>query len=77
MTHVQTEAAADRYKDAGVTEYEILVAEDERLCNECGAMHGKRFPITEKQPGINAPPFHPNCRCTIIPVLPDIADSDE
>lgn len=65
LANLQTQAAKQRYADYGLTEVEILVDPDERTCEVCGKLHGKRYPI-----GANVPiPSHPNCRCSIIPVV--------
>lgn len=46
-----------------VMEWEWLTARSERTCPVCLAMDGKRFQLSK--------PFgtHPNCRCTMIPVI--------
>lgn len=61
--HYLNDATLRRYKDAGVEYVQIWAAEDERTCDECSKYHGKIYPI-DKCPHV---PFHPNCRCTIIP----------
>ncbi len=68
-SYVQNQTAAKSYEDAGCTEYEILTASDRRTCRRCAAQNGRRYLFTEIQAGENAPPFHPNCRCTILPVV--------
>lgn len=68
-SYVQNQTAAKSYEDAGCTEYEILTASDRRTCSRCAAQNGRRYLFTEMQVGENAPPFHPNCRCTILPVV--------
>ena len=68
-SYVQNQTAAKSYEDAGCTEYEILTASDRRTCRRCAAQNGRRYSFTAMQPGENAPPFHPNCRCTILPVV--------
>lgn len=68
-SYVQNQTAAQSYRDAGCTDYEILTASDRRTCRRCAAQNGKRYPFTAMQVGENAPPFHPNCRCTILPVV--------
>ena len=68
-SYVQNQTAAKSYEDAGCTEYEILTASDRRTCSRCAAQNGRRYLFTEMQAGENAPPFHPNCRCTILPVV--------
>lgn len=72
MSHIQTQAAKQRYQDYGLTEYEILGNDDDSCGNhsvDCHAMHGKKFKYVEMVTGKNAPPFHPNCKCCIIPVV--------
>ena len=68
-SYVQNQTAAKSYEDAGCTEYEVLTAQDRRTCQYCAKQNGKRYLFTEMQVGENAPPFHPNCRCTILPVV--------
>lgn len=72
-SYVQNQTAAKSYEDAGCTEYEILTASDRRTCSRCTAQNGRRYLFTEMQAGENAPPFHPNCRCTILPVVGETA----
>lgn len=47
--------------------YEILVAQDERTCDICRPLDGKRFGMKSNF----RPPFHPSCRCSVIPWLKD------
>ncbi len=63
--HYLNESAFRAYKDGGCEEVELYAAEDERTCEICGARHGKRYKIN-KRPIL---PFHPNCRCTYLPVI--------
>lgn len=78
LANIQIEASAKRYKDAGLDKYEIL-GREEGSCKpskkskgvDCHEMHGKTFLYSEMKKGVNAPPFHPNCRCDIIPVIDD------
>ena len=72
-SYVQNQTAAKSYEDAGCTEYEILTASDRRTCRRCAGQNGRRYFFTEMQAGENAPPFHPNCRCTILPVVGETA----
>lgn len=74
---VQTEASffaeqakLDIYEELEVEEYEFASSLTERTCSECGALDGKHWKITEKEPGVNFPPIHPNCTiCTTIPYI--------
>lgn len=68
-THIQTQAAYNRYLASGIKQYEVLAGDDEKMCPDCGKMNGKKFKITEMVVGVNAPPFHASCRCTISPVI--------
>lgn len=67
MSHIQNQAAQQRYKDYGVQEFEVWADKDERLCDECGKLHQKRYPMGSHVPV----PVHPRCRCSIIPVVED------
>lgn len=68
LNHIQTKSAIDRYKEAGFEKYEILATKDSRTSKICREQDGTQYLITEYNPGVTAPPFHPNCRTTIIPV---------
>lgn len=47
--------------------YEILTAKDERVCPICGPLDGTVYDFSDKN--AKRPPFHPRCRCTVIPAL--------
>lgn len=63
--HIQTEAARHRYKDAGIEQMEVYVDEDERTCPICAKHEGEKVNVNEQMPV----PFHPNCRCCMLPVI--------
>ena len=65
MSHIQNTAARERYKDYGLKEFEVWADKDERRCDVCGKLHGKKYPVGTASPV----PVHPNCRCSIIPVV--------
>lgn len=65
IAHIQTQAAKQRYKDYGLDEMQVWADPDERTCPVCGKLHKKIYSVNE-QPPI---PAHPNCRCTMIPVI--------
>ena len=71
MAHVETQAALDRYKSSGVEKVRIVVDPDEKTCKECSKWDDKIINITDIHTGTNIPPFHPNCRCAIAPVVKD------
>lgn len=61
------QGAEVRYAQAGIEKLEWLAAlDDGRRCDECAAMDGKVFSIKS---GHVRPPLHPQCRCTVIPVI--------
>lgn len=64
-----TFAAMDRYQDFGITQTRWLVFDPCDICAKNAgqiADMGTPFPSNDLRP-----PAHPNCRCTIAPVLPD------
>lgn len=65
VAHIQSEAAKKRYKDYGVEYVEVLVDEDERTCELCKELVGKKFHIDETPPL----PVHPNERCCLVPII--------
>lgn len=64
-------AQKDSYGELDVEEYEVVESLDGRTCELCGELDGKHFPVTDMQPGVNAPPFHPRCRGTTCPYFDD------
>ncbi len=60
------EGALTRYQGDGVQKTEFYAALDERTCDECMALHGEIYPVTEAHGLI---PVHPQCRCTFLPVI--------
>lgn len=68
LSYVQTKSTLDVYKQAGVEYYEILSDQAE---DECADSNGEKIRIDEAEVGENLPPFHPNCRCTILAVIPE------
>lgn len=57
------------FKELGITKYQFYTKEDERRCEQCGAMHGLIFPISAYEVGVTASPIHPRCRCWEIPIM--------
>ncbi len=49
------------YREMGIAEYTFLGGG----CEDCLALNGRAFPVDEAEPGLNLPPIHPNCKCTI------------
>lgn len=75
---VMTESAAfasraqeDCFKELDVEEYEIVATLDSHTSEICQDMDGKVFKMSEREIGLNAPPFHVNCRTTTVPYFND------
>lgn len=64
----------DTYKRAGVQKYQILATLDSRTSDICQEMDGYIGELSKAVPGVNYPPFHPNCRTTTIPYFDDEED---
>ena len=62
---VYSVAQKANYEANGVKEYEIMT--ELKACKICQPFNGKIFKVSELVPALNAPPFHPNCRCTTVP----------
>ncbi|MGT2926872.1 minor capsid protein [Streptococcus cuniculipharyngis] len=75
-TAIVNRAAIQRYKDAGLTYYRDSVHLDERttaICREV-ARKNELKRIDEMVIGVNAAPYHYNCRTAVIP---EVDESDE
>ena len=68
-TAVGSIARKAAFKELGITKYQYFAREDERTCEQCGALHGLIFPISAYEVGNTASPIHSNCRCWEVPVM--------
>ena len=55
------------YQAAEIDRYIFLATLDMRTSEICRSLDGKRFLVSEAQPGTNYPPMHPWCRSTTMP----------
>ncbi|MCI9226965.1 MAG: minor capsid protein [Dorea sp.] len=62
LARVQTEAQKRSFERNGYDRYEFIALET--ACKVCKAINGKHFKVKDMMPGENAPPMHPNCRCS-------------
>ena len=62
LARVQIDAQKRSYVEGGYEEYEIIC--DFQACHICKPYDGKHYPVDKMEIGENAPPFHPNCRCS-------------
>ena len=63
MARVQTEAQKQSFERNGFEEYTFLALGT--ACPICRALDGKHFKVSKMMSGTNAPPMHPNCRCSV------------
>jgi hypothetical protein len=67
LSRATAAATLDTYLRSGVSTKQVLVAPDERVCKACWAAEDEGA-IPLSQPflsGVDAPPFHPSCRCAL------------
>ncbi len=67
-SHFAVEGVRKSLKDVGIKQTQSWSAEDERVCSICGGRHGKEIKDDWH------PPYHGRCRCTEIPMVPEISD---
>ena len=63
LARVQIEAQMQSFERNGYEEYEFI-ALGNSACEKCRKLDGKHFKVKAMMPGENAPPMHPNCRCS-------------
>ena len=63
LARVQTEAQRQSFLANGFEMYTFHV--NHGCCAACSDLDGKHFKIKDMMPGENAPPMHPNCRCSV------------
>lgn len=64
LARVQTEAQKKSLEANGYDEYEFIGGQAD-ACDICSSLNGKHWPVEKMAPGTNAPPMHPNCRCSV------------
>jgi SPP1 gp7 family putative phage head morphogenesis protein len=52
-------------RQRGYQYYRIVAENDSRLCSVCQEQDGNVYAVSAASAGVNLPPFHPNCRCTV------------
>ena len=70
-TRIQAKLVA--IKLTGRAKYTYICEQSKTTCSQCQALAGQHFFTSDAQDGVNLPPIHPNCRCTIqgYPALPE------
>lgn len=64
--YIAQKATFDGYKATGVEQYQILATLDLHTSKLCRSLDLKIFNLSDKEIGVTAPPFHPNCRTTTV-----------
>ncbi len=63
LARVQTAAQHQSFETNGFEEYTFHT--NTGCCDICAKLDGKHFKVKDMQPGLNAAPMHPNCRCSV------------
>jgi phage putative head morphogenesis protein, SPP1 gp7 family len=64
LARVQTETQKRSYIENGYDKYEWISTEDSKVCDACARIDGQIFDVKDMQVGVNAPPIHPQDRCS-------------
>lgn len=62
LARVQTASQKRSFEKNGFEEYEFIA--NGTACEKCAGLDGQHFKVEKMMPGTNAPPMHPNCRCS-------------
>ena len=65
LARVQIESQKKSYEKNGFEMYTFIT--NTGCCDKCDTIAGKHFYVKDMIPGENAPPMHPNCRCSTAP----------
>lgn len=68
-TYFNAAASYESYKELGVDMVEIIETLDSHTCEICQPLDGTVIPLSQYEPGVTVPPFHPNCRGTTAPAI--------
>ncbi len=63
LARVQTQSQQNAYEQCGYDEYQFITI-GVGACDICRPMDGRTFKVRDMLVGENAPPLHPNCRCS-------------
>lgn len=64
--HLANQMEMKSYEECDIDWYLYVATLDLRTSFKCRELDGKRFKVSEQQPGKNCPPMHPWCRSTTI-----------
>ena len=56
--------------------YEIIPSGNSNMCDRCAEMAGQVFHARDYEEGVTAPPFHPNCGCSVREFLGEVPEGE-
>ena len=74
--YIAQKATFDGYKATGVEQYQIVATLDLHTSKLCRSLDLKIFNLSDKEIGVTAPPFHPNCRTTTVAYFDEMMFGD-
>ena len=69
-SRIYTEVQRNSYNSTGYKSY-VFLNLGPHPCDVCKTMDGEVYKVKDMQPGENAPPMHPLCRCDTAPAMTD------
>ncbi|WP_245796929.1 minor capsid protein [Hornefia porci] len=70
LARVQTDAQMRSFEENGF-EWYMFLSLGSGACEVCRALNGKKFKVKDMLISENAPPMHPNCRCSTAAAMGD------
>ncbi len=74
--HTVVTGRDEMYESFNVDKYKIVCTLDKHTCSICGDLDGQVFNAKDRKVGVNAPPFHQDCRCVDVPHCPNMKDGE-
>ncbi len=70
--YIAERAREECFNRLDIDKYIIVATLDMKTSDICRHMDGEIFEVKKKEVGVNAPPFHPNCRTTTAPYFEEL-----
>lgn len=75
--YLSNQCAIQGFKTTRIRQYRVLATLDERTCPICGDLDLRAMDVSKAKVGVNCPPMHAGCRCTVIAVVPGESFEDQ
>lgn len=75
FVNAERQGMKDAYIEHDVRKYRYVATLDGLTCSICEELDGKVFELLKAEVGVNYPPIHRHCRCTVIPFFKDFDDN--